>query len=216
MRARARAHGPDRHPQSDCRVLVAEPGPGAEREDLLLATRKSSEQGEGAAHQLFVVDPLVAVVREARLRARLRNAPERRRVTTLGATAVANDVRGDPKQPREFLTARQLLIDPAPGLEEDDRDEILGDGPAPNAAEAVVVDRLPWRSKSIPNASESPERARDHRTESSSSTARSCPTSEVGSRRRHSSDRCGFTLGSDRLPDPAADVRPQRAPTGSA
>src|SRR6266508_2726794 len=36
------------------------------------------------------------------------------------------------------------------------------------------------RSKSIPNASLSPERARDHRTESSTSTACSCPTRRGG------------------------------------
>ena len=101
-------------------------------------------------------------------------------MATLGAAAVADDVRGDAEQPRELLAARQLLVDSPPGLEEDDRDEILGDGPAPNAAEAVVVIVRPWRSKSTPNASESPERARDHRTESSTSIAWSCPTRRGG------------------------------------
>jgi hypothetical protein len=106
---KSRANRPDRHPQSDRGVLVAEPGPSAEHKDLLLATGKSCEEGEGADHPLFVVDPLVAVVREARLGAWLRNAPERRRVTTLGATAVANDVGRDPEQPREFLPLGSCL-----------------------------------------------------------------------------------------------------------
>src|SRR5688500_109310 len=81
----ARAHGSDRNPEGDRCVLVAELAPGAERQNLLLATGESCNEPEGAPHQLLIVDALVAVVRKARVGTRLGDAPERRSVATLGA-----------------------------------------------------------------------------------------------------------------------------------
>ena len=156
----SRAHRPDRNPESDCGVLVAELGPGAEREDLLLAAGQTCEQSECTA-------PSAPRRRSARRCRPRSSAPssgggtrlQRRRVASLGATAVPNDVRGDPVRATGAPSrSAAACFDSPPRLEEDDRDEILGDGPAPDAAEAVVVDR-PRRvaRRAVPKASESPD-----------------------------------------------------------
>jgi len=54
---------------------------------------------------------------------------------------VPDDVRGDPVQPGQHLVLREFLVPAPPGLQEHDREQILGNRPVADPAKAVVVDR---------------------------------------------------------------------------
>jgi hypothetical protein len=54
---------------------------------------------------------------------------------------MADDIRGDPIEPRECLVRGQLFVPSAPGFQEDRRKYVLRGFPISDTAEAVVVDQ---------------------------------------------------------------------------
>ena len=121
--------------------------PGA-REDADGAQPR--DEPEGVAHASLVVESRVSGLREVS-RPLARKPVEGRTVPALRSPAVPDDVRRHAEEPRERGVAVEPdLLAPPPGLEEDDRRQVLGEGPVRRAAEAVVVDgpRMPLEERS--------------------------------------------------------------------
>jgi hypothetical protein len=90
-----RADRANRNSQRERRLLVAQTGPGAQREDFLFAPRQLFDEPEHPKHFALGVEPLLNILGKVEGRARLREPGERRRVPPLRATPVPNDVRRD-------------------------------------------------------------------------------------------------------------------------
>jgi hypothetical protein len=82
----------------------------------LLSGRQQSEQAERFLGLVLVVEALVGVVPEVRHGLSRRKPPERRGVASLRAALMADDVAGDPVEPREHLVRGQILLPSSPRL----------------------------------------------------------------------------------------------------
>jgi hypothetical protein len=99
VRSRAReprTDGSDRHAEGERAILVAEAGPRAEREHLLLMDRKLVDHREHLPHLLLVGEPPDDLVAEVGFGCRV-EARDRCDRPTARAAAIPDEVQGDPE-----------------------------------------------------------------------------------------------------------------------
>jgi hypothetical protein len=136
-----RAHRADGQAERHRGVLIGEPRPGAESDDLALALRQLRDGAKRDAHAPLVVETSVGIVGEIRTVLE-RQALERGAMSSFRPSAIAEDVGRNTKEPGQCPSILEPhLASPAPCLEEDDRRQVLGNRPVRGAAEAEVVDR---------------------------------------------------------------------------
>jgi hypothetical protein len=139
----ARSHRPDRHPKRNSALLVAQPGPRAQREDVLLLGLQPVDDLQHASHLIFVRETSDQFVGEV-----LRHASVQPPESTLGATpgtsAVAENIHSHAEEPRKALSrfcCKLDILSSSPSHEKHLGHEVFRLRPVRRPAKAKVVDR---------------------------------------------------------------------------